>query len=79
VPPPSAYFGVHFTLSGSTSDDLLDTHNTNAVDNHHTVIERTFAPLLARSLGGDFSWYENDKDCISFCKFLGAQQMRTRA
>ena len=62
----------------SPVDDLLDTHNTNAVDNQHTVIERTFAPLLARSLGGDFSWYENDKDCISFCNFVGAQQMRTR-
>jgi hypothetical protein len=63
----------------SLVDSLLDTHNTNAVDNHHTVIERAFAPLLARSLAGDFTWYENDQDCISFCNFVGAQQMRTRA
>lgn len=63
----------------SLVDDLLDTHNTNAVDNYHTVIESTFVPLLARSLRGDFSWYDNDKDCISFWNFVGAQQMRTRA
>lgn len=62
----------------SLVDDLLDTHNTNAVDNQHTVIEGTFAPLLARSLGGDFSWYENSEDCIVFCNFVGAQHMRTR-
>ena len=62
----------------SLIDDLLDTYNTNAVDNYHTVIERIFAPLLARSLEGDFSWYENDKDCINFCNFVAAQHMRTR-
>jgi hypothetical protein len=48
----------------SLIDDLLDTYNTNAVDNYHTVIERKFAPLLGRSLEGDFSWYENGNDCI---------------
>jgi hypothetical protein len=63
----------------SLVDNLLDTYNTNAVDNQHTVIEGTFAPLLARSLAGDFTWYENDQDCISFCNFVGAQQIRTRA
>jgi hypothetical protein len=59
-------------------DNLLDTHNTNAVDDQHTAIEKTFAPLLARSLAGDFSWYDDNQDCISFCNFVGAQQMRTR-
>jgi hypothetical protein len=43
------------------------------------VIERGFAPLLARSLRGDISWYDDGEDCISFCNFVGAQQMRTRA
>jgi uncharacterized protein DUF4238 len=58
--------------------DLLDAHNTNAVDNQHTVIERLFAPLLTRSLSADFGWYGNDEDCIAFCNFVGAQYMRTR-
>jgi hypothetical protein len=62
----------------SMIDDLLDTHNTNAVDNQHTVIEGQFVPLLARTLKEDFSWYENSEDCIRFCNFVGAQQMRTR-
>jgi hypothetical protein len=50
----------------------------NAVDNQHTVIERNFAPLLARSLAGDFSWYESGEDCIRFCNFVAAQALRTR-
>jgi hypothetical protein len=62
----------------SMIDDLLDIHNTNAVDNQHTVIEGQFAPLLARILNEDFSWYENNEDCICFCNFVAAQQMRTR-
>jgi hypothetical protein len=59
-------------------DDLVDVHNTNAVDDQHTAIESRFVPLLARSLSGDVSWYADDQDCISFCNFIGAQHMRTR-
>ena len=59
-------------------DDLVDTYNTNAVDNQHTVIESNFVPLLARSLDEDISWYENDQDCMGFCNFIAAQHMRTR-
>lgn len=62
----------------SLINDLLDTHNTNAVDDQHTEIEGAFAPLLARSLEEDFSWYENDGDCVTFCNFISAQYMRTR-
>lgn len=59
-------------------DDLVDIYNTNAVDDQHTAIESAFVPLLARSLSGDVSWYEDDQDCIRFCNFIGAQHMRTR-
>jgi hypothetical protein len=60
-------------------DAHLDVYNTNTVDNQHTIIESFFVPLLARSLDGDFSWYEDDADCIVFCNFVAAQHMRTRA
>jgi hypothetical protein len=59
-------------------DEILDEHNTNAVDNQHTVIEAKFAPLLARTLRGDVSWYEDDAECINFCNFVAAQHMRTQ-
>jgi Protein of unknown function (DUF4238) len=62
----------------SLTEEILDTHNTNAVDNQHTVIEKSFFPLLVRSLDGDLSWYDNNEDCIAFCNFVAAQQLRTR-
>lgn len=62
----------------STIENLLDVHNTNAVDNQHTVIEGQFAPLLARALEEDIGWYESSEDCIKFCSFVAAQHMRTR-
>ncbi len=62
----------------SKADELLDVHNTNAIDNHHTRIEGTCISLLERSLAGDLNWYDNGKECLDFCQFLIAQQMRTR-
>lgn len=35
-------------------------------------------PLLAHSLRGVVIWYQNDRDCSSVCRFIAAQNMRTR-
>nr|WP_295744927.1 DUF4238 domain-containing protein [uncultured Acidocella sp.] len=59
-------------------DDYLDAYNTNVVDDYHTNIESSFIPLLDRARNEDFSWYDNDQECISFFNYLAAQQMRTR-
>jgi hypothetical protein len=59
-------------------DRALDIHNTNVVDDYHTTVESSFVPLLARSLRGDISWYENDEHCTTFCQFIALQHLRTR-
>lgn len=39
----------------SDVDEALDIYNTNIVDDHYTMVEGYFVPLLARALRGDIS------------------------
>jgi hypothetical protein len=59
-------------------DEILDTYNTNVVDDHYTAIESAFAPLLTRSLRNDVGWYGSDEHCITFCQYIAMQHLRTR-
>lgn len=42
------------------------------------MMANLFAPLLARALDGDISWYENGEDRSSFVNYIAVQHMRTR-
>jgi hypothetical protein len=59
-------------------EDLVDVHNTNALDDFYTATEGAFHPLLDRTLQRDLTWFHSNGDCISFCNFLGSQYMRTK-
>jgi hypothetical protein len=58
--------------------EALDIHNTNVVDQHHTIIEGSCVQLLARSLREDVAWYDEGENRIAFCTFIAAQNLRTR-
>jgi uncharacterized protein DUF4238 len=58
--------------------EWLDTNYTNAVDDQHTILERSFIPLLTQSLCEDISWYENGVNRIAFYTYISAQNLRTR-
>lgn len=60
-------------------DELLDVHQTNALENYHASIEERFLPLLEMILAGDISFYERDAQCITFLHFICMQTMRTKA
>lgn len=62
----------------ATYAEWLDTYYTNVVDDHHTMLERTFLPLLAQSLREDISWYQNGVNRITFYTYIAAQNLRTR-
>jgi hypothetical protein len=66
------------TRRNAELQELLDTYNTNVVDQHHTILESSFVPLLAQSLREDISWYENGVNRIAFFTFIAAQNLRTR-
>jgi len=59
-------------------DELLDVHQTNALEDYHAGIENSFLPLLDDILKRDLSFYERDDDCINFFHFICTQQMRTK-
>jgi hypothetical protein len=59
-------------------DELLDVHQTNALEDYHTGIENSFLPLLDDILKSDLSFYESDDHCITFFHFICTQHMRTK-
>lgn len=59
-------------------DDLIDTYRTNALEDYHMGIERSFLPLLERMLHDDISFLSNDQSCITLFHFLATQHMRTK-
>jgi Protein of unknown function (DUF4238) len=69
-------------FSGALKDDgfseWLDTYYTNVVDDQHTILERSFLPLLTQSLCEDISWYQNGVNRIAFYTYIAAQNLRTR-
>jgi Protein of unknown function (DUF4238) len=65
-------------LKSPQISQLLESYNANAIDNQHTVIESRAVPMLAKLLDEDISWFDDQKQAISFCAFLAAQSMRTR-
>jgi hypothetical protein len=69
-------------LSGALKDaalaERLDTYYTNVVDDQHTILERSFLPLLTQSLCEDTSWYQNGVSRIAFYTYIAAQNLRTR-
>jgi hypothetical protein len=58
--------------------ESLDIYYTNAVDDQHTILERSFIPLLNQSLREDISWYQNGVNRIAFYTYIAAQNLRTR-
>lgn len=58
--------------------EWLDAYYTNIVDDHHTINESSFLPLLTPSLREDISWYENGVSRIAFYTYIAAQNLRTR-
>lgn len=58
---------------------LIEVHRTNAIDDRHTALERSFLPLLPKCLEGDISWFQDTANAIAFCSYVGAQHMHTRA
>lgn len=58
--------------------EWLDTYYTNIVDDHHSILERSFLPLLTQSLCEDISWYQNGVSRIAFYTYIAAQNLRTR-
>ncbi len=65
-------------LGNTELQELLDAYNTNVVDQHHTIFESSFVPLLAQALREDISRFENGVNRIAFFTFIAAQNLRTR-
>ena len=59
-------------------EELLDVHQTNALEDYHAGVENRFLPLLDMILAGDLSFYEGDAQCITFLHFISMQTMRTK-
>ncbi|WP_050385514.1 DUF4238 domain-containing protein [Bradyrhizobium pachyrhizi] len=59
-------------------EELLDVHQTNALEDYHSGVENRFLPLLDMILAGDLSFYEIDAQCITFLHFICMQTMRTK-
>lgn len=59
-------------------DELIDTFRTNALEDYHAGIERSFLPLLESALDKDINFYDDDQSCIALCHFLASQHMRTK-
>jgi hypothetical protein len=62
----------------SALDDLIDTFRTNALEDMHMWIERSFFPLLKRALNKDISFYSEERSRRTLLDFLASQHMRTK-
>ncbi|MBK3665537.1 DUF4238 domain-containing protein [Bradyrhizobium diazoefficiens] len=59
-------------------EELLDIHQTNALEDYHAMTENRFLPILDMILAGDLSFYEHAEQCITFLHFVCMQTMRTK-
>jgi hypothetical protein len=50
---------------------------TNVLEDYHASIEASFIPSLESALGGDISFYKDER-CIPFLNYLCTQYMRTK-
>lgn len=65
-------------LENTEAQKFLDAYNTNVVDQHHTIFESSFVPLLDQSLNEDICWFESGVNRIAFFTFIADQNLRTR-
>ncbi|MHC2435316.1 DUF4238 domain-containing protein [Bradyrhizobium sp. USDA 4451] len=68
----------HWLNNVEKIEELLDVHQTNALEDYHSGVENRFLPLLDMILAGDLSFYESDAQCITFLHFISMQTMRTK-
>jgi len=56
---------------------ILERYSFEVLENYHSHIENSFAPLLEKARQGDLSFYTGEK-CISFINYICTQYMRTK-
>jgi len=56
---------------------ILEKYSFEVLEDYHSQIENSFAPLLEKARQGDLSFYTDEK-CISFINYICTQYMRTK-
>ena len=59
-------------------DAYLDVVMTNVLEDYHMHIENSFLPTLTKLHNNDLGFYNDQKECITFLRFLATQYMRTK-
>jgi Protein of unknown function (DUF4238) len=59
-------------------DAYLDIVMSNVLEDYHMHIENSFLPTLTKLHNNDLSFYDNQKEYITFLRFLATQYMRTK-
>lgn len=60
-------------------EEALNVYLSNILEDHHSRIESSFAPLLEKIIAGDISFYSSDEHCIAFSYYISTQYMRTKS
>jgi hypothetical protein len=68
----------HMAKDPAEIDALLETHETNVLENYHMSIESSFSTMLRQLREGDMSFYSNEADCITLSRYIATQYMRTK-
>lgn len=55
----------------------VDRYSYEILEDYHSKIENSFAPLLAKARQGDMSFY-SDESCVRFINYICTQFMRTK-